>query len=103
MNQFEEVPPGARLPGLPVGGWGSRVSRSAAASRATEGPRVDWHVCVVERSAVRREQYKSAQLNRLLVSYMPLAHAGLTISLYEAPLAILSLHLSCEIPLSSSS
>ena len=65
MNQFEEAPQG-RGPGLPLLFGGSRnVSRSAASSRATEGPRVEWHVCVVERSTpfVRRAQYKSAQLN----------------------------------------
>ena len=39
------------------------VSRIAAASCVTEGPRVEWHVCVVERGTpfVRRAQYKSRQ------------------------------------------
>jgi hypothetical protein len=57
----------------PILGLGN-VSQSAASSRATEGPRVEWCVCVVERGRpfVRRAQYKSGQLNLLkvfLVSY----------------------------------
>ena len=55
---------------------GSRqVSRSAASSRALEGPRVERHVCVVERLPfVRRAQYKSGQLNAASVSTCALAH-----------------------------
>jgi hypothetical protein len=80
---------------------GSRhVSWSAASSRATAGPRVEWHVCVVERSSRSCAVRSTKRATEILASVsMLLAN----IEAKTPPLAILSLHLSCEEPLSSSS
>ena len=57
MNQFEEVPPGPAGRGfqgslLGVLGQPARVSERCLLAQVR--PRVKYHVCVVERSAVRR-------------------------------------------------
>ena len=60
--------------------WGSRhVSRSAASSCATEGPRVEWHVCVVARSTpLYAVRIQSGQLKSAASVLHNASHAGIT-------------------------
>ena len=65
MNQFEEVPPGARLPGLPVGGFGAAGKcLGALPPRVRQGGLVWSGTSVLwsEHPFGRRAQYKSGQL-----------------------------------------